>query len=286
MLDLFAPLSPAARSDNRRAYRAFLADRDGTVDAERRTLSRREELMERHIRPPAKLRAIDAELFERQYRSFDRSLETSDEMLLLLLMVKMNAAEAYGVNRSFDKAFKRAVADKDDLELVLLLEEGYHTRILLSTSTLYGVNVSTPYSPAAALRALIAGVAEMPQFVARPLLLASELLGVLSFMGMLQLVGHVFKEDPELRDGFEERICEILVDEIGHVSFNRTCLGAAGLAQARVMLPLVATGVRNAIPEHTVLTQRLDFKATMDPGAVVGPRSVLPESVKRQAFLA
>jgi hypothetical protein len=286
MLDLFSPLSPEARAENRRAYRSFLADRDGEVDPEGRTLSRREELMERHLRPLANPRPIDRALFDKQYRSFDRRVETPDEMLLLLSTVKLNAAEAYGVGRTFDKTYERAVRENDDVELILQIEEGYHTRILLSSAVLYGMNVSVPFSPSAALRALITGIADMPEVLARPLLLASEILGTVVFLNLLFLARRVLKDDPELRDAYEERIIEILIDELGHVSFNRMCLGSRGLARARFLLPFVSHGLKNSIAEYGTLCRQLGVELVLNPDTVVGPRSALPEAVKRSAFLA
>jgi hypothetical protein len=282
MLDLFSPLPPAARLENRRAYRAFLADRDGTVDVARRTLSRREERMVRHLRPLSQTRPIDRALFERQYRSFDPKVETPEEMVLLLALVKTNAAEAYGVDRAFERVYRRAVRDEDDLELVLLIEEAYHTRILLSSSNLYGIDAKAPFSPRAAFRALIGGIADMPEFVARPITLAAEILGTLAFLSLLETAGRVLKHDPELRDSIEERIIEILVDEIGHVSFNRTCLGPAGLAQARMLLPLIARGLKDTVVEMGALGAGV----TPDVAMLVGPRSALPEAVRSTAFLA
>lgn len=281
MTDLFAPLSPAARSDSRRAYRSFLADRDGTLDVTRRTLSLREARMARHLRPFPRPRPLDRALFERQYRAFDRKVETPADVLLLLALVKTNAAEAYGVNRAFDKVYRRAVREKDDVELVLLVEETYHTKILLSTSNLYGVEVTAPFSPKAALRAIIGGIADMPEVVSRPMTLAAEILGTLGFLKLLGAAGRVLEHDPELRDEVEERIIEILVDEIGHVSFNRACLGAPGLAQARLLLPLVARGFKSQIGE----IDALGITLAAEPEALVGPRSLLPEAVRAAAFL-
>jgi hypothetical protein len=282
MLDLFSPIAPQARTETRRAYRAFLADRDGAVDAPRRTLSRREGMMARHLRPLAKPRPIDRALFYKQYASYDRKIETPADVLLLLALVKTNAAESYGVNRGFEKVYERALRDNDDLELVLLIEEGYHTKILLSASILYGMEVTAPFTPRAALRALIGGIVTMPEAVSRPLTLATEILGTLTFLRLLQAAGRILKDDPEVRDEVEERITEILVDEIGHVSFNRTCLGPAGLAQAQMLLPIVARGLKGQFGELDALGVGL----SPDPDALVGPRSALPEAVLRAAFVA
>jgi hypothetical protein len=282
MLDLFSPVPPEARRENLGAYRQFLAARDGDVDPENRTLTRREEKMQDYLSPVSNPRPLDRALFDRQYADFDPRVETSEEMLLLLAMVKTNALESYGVNRGFNKAYKKAIRNDDDLELILLIEETYHTRILLSSSRLYGMDVTAPFAPGAALKALIGGIVTMPEFVARPLTLAAEVLGTLTFLKLLTRAGDILKDQPELRDAVEERLTEVLIDEIGHVSFNRMCLGTAGLAQARVLLPLIATALGGQIGEIAAL------------GAAAAPTSdslalaagAFPEAVRRQAFLA
>jgi hypothetical protein len=45
MLDIFKPLPLADRRANLAAYEKFLVERDGTMDVEKRLLSRREERM-------------------------------------------------------------------------------------------------------------------------------------------------------------------------------------------------------------------------------------------------
>ncbi|MEP7051111.1 MAG: hypothetical protein ABJB12_12200 [Pseudomonadota bacterium] len=282
MIDIFSPMSSDARREQRVAYRGFLAERDGVPDLERRTLSRREQSLGRFMLPLAAQRGLDRPLFASQYAKFDRARATSPELLLLITLVKVNAAEAFGVNSTYEQAFRRAAHEQDDLELVLLIEETYHTKILLSTARLYGMDVQAPYTPPTALRALIGGIAHAPEFLSRPLTLASEIFGTLSFLKLLQAARTILKHDPELRDAVEERLTEVLIDEIGHIAFNRMCLGRAGLAQARAMLPLVARGLRNAMPEFEALGVELSCAGAES----VTTSAALPEEVRRAAFIA
>jgi hypothetical protein len=282
MLDLFSPLPPEARRENLGAYRQFLAARDGDVDPEQRTLTRREEKMQDFLGPVANPRPVDRALFDKQYAGFDSRVETPEEMLLLLALVKTNAVEAYGVNQGFKKAYKRAIRNDDDLELVLLIEETYHTRILLSSSRLYGMDVTAPFVPNTGLKALIGGIIHMPEFVSRPLTLATEILGTMTFLNLLNTAGRILKDQPELRDAVEERLTEVLIDEIGHVSFNRMCLGSAGLAQARALLPIIAVAVGKQIGEIAAL----GAFANPTSDALAQAAGSFPETVRRQAFLA
>lgn len=282
MLDIFAPMEPAVRKEQRLAYRKFLADRDGIADVQQRTLSRREQSMSRFLRPLAVGRELDRALFDAQYEEFDPGRPTPREMLLLITLVKVNAAEAFGVNSTYERALRRASTERDDLELMLLIEESYHTKILLSSARLYGMEVQAPYTPPTALRALIGGIARTPEFFSRPLTLASEVFGTLSFLKLLSAAGSVLKHDPELRDAVEERLTEVLIDEIGHIAYNRMCLGRTGLARARAMLPLVARGLRNAMPEF----EALGIELSCEGAERVTTSQGLPEAVRRAAFVA
>ena len=129
-MEAFSPVSSTARPKILRDYREYLRARDGIVDVTERTLSKREDAMRRFL--TAGDRWMDRELFDRQYQRFDPKRETPPETLLLLALVKVNAAEAYGVHQTIDGALGRARRSDDDTELVLLVEESYHTRILLS----------------------------------------------------------------------------------------------------------------------------------------------------------
>jgi hypothetical protein len=284
MLDIFKPLPPADRRANLAAYQKFLVDRDGAVDIEKRQLSRREERMVRYEKPLSAIRDIDRELFATQYASFDPKVETPPELLLLVALVKINAAEAFGVNRNFERVLRRAVKNDDKCELTLLIEETYHTRILLSTALSYGIEVKSAYEPPAALRALIGTIAVSPMAIARPLTLASEVLAILLFLNLLEKARVVLRHDGELRDAVEERLCEIITDELGHMSFNRQWLGAVGIAQARMLLPLVAASLSGMFPEVRALGSMSSASESEVMGLASGER--LPEQVLRNAFLS
>jgi hypothetical protein len=283
-MDVFALVPKQDRGPLRADYRAFLAARDGTLDLEARTLSKREERLQRFfVSQGSRSRAIDRDLFDSQYARFDTRRSTPDEVLLLLSLLKVNAAEAFGVSETFDRVFTRAKELDDDTELLLLVEESYHTKILLSAASIYGLEVSTTFTPPAALRALISGILHAPDVVARPLTLAGEILGTMVILNLLEATGRVFRDEPVLRDAIEERLTDVLVDEIGHVSFNRLCLGPAGLAQARLLLPIVATGLGNSVPEIGLLGAA-QSRASAERFAATVRR--LPAAVRDNAFFA
>jgi hypothetical protein len=284
MLDIFKPLPVADRRANLAAYHQFLIERDGVMDVEKRLLSRREERMAKYERPLSRIRDMDRDLFAAQYAAFNPKVETPPEMLLLIALVKINGAEAFGVNQSFDKVLRRAVKNDDMCEMMLLIEETYHTRILLSTSLSYGIEVKSAYAPPASIRTLISTIGMSPLVIARPLTLAAEVLAVLLFLNLLEKTRVVLRHDPELRDSVEERLCEIITDEIGHMSFNRQCMGAWGIAQAKILLPLVAMGLSRAFPDIKALGAMSAASDSEVQSLATGSR--LPAQVMRSAFIS
>ena len=120
--------------------------------------------------------------------------------------------------------------------------------------------------------------------ISRPITLCGEIIAVMMFANMLERARDVLQHDPELRDMIEERIIEVLVDEIGHISFNRLHMSAAALLKARLIFPLVARSLTNVIPELRALgavpkAPSADLAVFADP---VG----FPEVVRRQSFFA
>jgi hypothetical protein len=284
LVDIFRPIPAEARRESLAAYQKFLVARDGAMNLEKRQLSHREERMGRYESPLSRVREMDRELFTSQYADFDAKVEMPPELLLLLALVKINAAEAFGVEASYEKVLRRAVKNDDTCELMLLIEETYHTRILLSTSLSYGIEVKAPYKPPAALRTLIGAIGASPMVIARPLTLASEVLAILLFLNLLEKSRVVLRHDPELRDSVEERLGEIITDEIGHMSFNRACMGPLGIAQARMLLPLVAIGISGAFPELNALGTMSSASDGEVQSLASGKR--LPEHVVRSAFIS
>lgn len=100
--DIFDPISGLEREEKLRAFGEFLKARDGPPDLAKRTLSGREEQLQRFQEAQALFPGVvNRALFEAQYRHFDKRVPTPKEMLLLLTFVKFNNTEAYTVEKSF-----------------------------------------------------------------------------------------------------------------------------------------------------------------------------------------
>jgi hypothetical protein len=284
MRDLFLSVPKELRQPKLQEYEHYLIERDGELEIETCTLSKREALMKKHEARPAATAQMDPTEFRAHYVAFDKRKPISSEMLLLLSLVKINSAEAYGVARNFQRTMARAMQNGDHSELRILCEEGYHTRILLSSANHYGIEVKEPYVPPSALRILIGSIASAPATLTRPLVLAGELIATLMFTKLLAVIPRILGHAPEIRDAIEERVLEICTDEHGHISFNRLHATPADFAQLRLILPITARVMMTAFPEivklgvyPTNILQELPLLA--DPKRI-------PTAVRREAFLA
>jgi hypothetical protein len=101
-------------------------------------------------------------------------------MVSLLALVKVNAAESYGVARNFPRTLGPALKADNDSELRMSCEECYHTRVFLRSANHYGIESRRPYHPPSALRIMIGGTATAP--MARPLTLAGDIIATLMFI--------------------------------------------------------------------------------------------------------
>ena len=281
MLPLFEPPAPGSVDDGLRAYAEYLAKRDGPPDFERRTLAHRERETLRYEQDAVLYDGpFDHALLARQHRSYDAERATPPEMQLLLCFLKVNANEAYAVERVLERP--RAHDRSPELQRLALLEEGYHTRILLSAARLFGAEVKEAAAPVRTTRAITAGIARLPELASRPITLAAEVIGIVTFLRTLVAVRHVARDRPALRDALEERVTEVLVDELGHLSLNRLLATRGTFSALRAIVPAIALGTRGALPEAEalgILPVPVRDAWTFDPVA-------LPDEVRRRAFIA
>lgn len=285
MRDMFALVPKDLKQATLREYTQYLRDRDGELDLNARTLSKREVSVKKYETPPKLTEVMNEAEFRAQYRAFDKRNPPNSEMLLLLALVKVNAAEAYGVARNFQRTMDRALKENSQAELMILCEETYHTRILLSSANRYGIEVNEPYKPPSALRVMIGGIATAPMAIARPLTLAGEIIATLMFTKLLELAPRVLRHSPQTRDAIEERLAEICTDEHGHISFNRMHASAADLAETRLILPLTAKIMGATVFQEIAALGAFPNDVLGELPLLTDPRRI-PEVVRKQAFLA
>jgi hypothetical protein len=279
---IYSPIPESAREDLLLAYRRFLERRNGDMNFEK-GFSLREDWLRQAAGWEGQYQGkVDEAAFNRAYASFDAVKGLSLQEVALLTFVKANAGEAYGVEVVGKARQKRYDTTKlfYQVEKLLGFEETYHTRILIGATQHFGVKVEGAWKPPLRLRLLIGTLAHAPGLFFHPILLASEIAGVFMFQWMLKRVGEIFKDQPAVRESMEQRLIEILVDEVGHVAFNRMAVGPTGLSVARKMAAGVLRGVSGHTPEYKALGMTEDEMSKLNSFDL----QHLPDEVLRRAY--
>jgi hypothetical protein len=233
-------------------YLQFLERRNGASAADAPFAHRERWLAHANASPERYGRTLAPETFDRNFAAFD-GREVEDPCLrAMLAFVKINSGEAYGVEAVGRARRKRPQSDTPmaRVERMVMREEEYHTRILLGATHQFGLAPPNgAYRPPLAVKALIGTLVHAPEAFFHPVLLAAEVAGLFHFNWLLVRVGEVFASWPALRDGLESRLVEILIDEVGHVAFNRAAVGPHGITAARALAPNVAFATAAMLPE-------------------------------------
>lgn len=281
----FGPVPEGPREDVMRAHLTHLEKRNGTTDA-KAPYPRREEWLARSREADAQYEGVlDHGLFERSFRRYDRAAASSSAMIALLAFVKLNASEAYGVEvLEQSRAPQRDRSNVfDHVEALLVSEENYHTRILLGAARQFGVaEPRSPYRPPLMVQGLMQTLSRVPKSFFHPVLLGGEVGGIFAFHWMLKRVGKLFPDQPRVREMMEQRLIEILIDEVGHAAFNRQKVGPAGIRAAAMLAPHVAHYGVGIMPEVQVLGWDRHTPAELESFDL----SSLPAEVRDRGFFA
>ncbi len=237
---LFTPLPSQLRQQIAEEYVAYALRRDGEPDVGRRTLARREEYFRQlSQRPPVCWdgEAIDPVAF-RQWHRGERPLRDAPALSRWLVRIaRANEGEGWGVEYllqrgGFDGLGRggRPLRPRDFADL----EETYHTRIFREVARLFGLEYELRRPPRV-IRASVMLMARLPQRSSYLLLLAGEIMGTVAFLLLATQGEELLASRPAVRDRVRELLDEILVDEVGHVTF---LLGSMTRLELTAVIPL------------------------------------------------
>src|SRR5215470_11524628 len=225
MLDerLFTPLPASLRQRIADDFIAFALARDGEPNVRQRTLTRREAFFERLAEQPA-LRwdgpPIDPEEFTRWHRG-NRSLAEAPPLLAWLVKVaRANEGEGWGVEYLLDRGGFDGLGRGGRLQPrdFADLEETYHTRIMREVVRLFGIEYDLR-TPPKVVQQSVKLMARLPRQASYMLLLAGELMGTIAFAHMARQGEKLLADHPAVCERVRMLLDEILIDEVGHVTF-------------------------------------------------------------------
>jgi hypothetical protein len=226
MLDprLFTPLPASERARMASDFVAFALERDGEPDVERRLLARRERFFrdfETRRKPAWTGEPIEQKDFDDFFHAVRPIREASPLLAWLVHVARANEGEGWGVEYLLDRGGfdglgrgGGALAPRDFADL----EETYHTRILRAVVNLFGVDYELR-PPPRVIQDSVRLMAHLPRAASYMLLLAGELMGTVAFAHMQATGERLLSQDDDMRACIRELLDEIMVDEIGHVTF-------------------------------------------------------------------
>lgn len=287
-LSFYGPAPELARGEDVLAdYRRFLLERNGEGFLAREA---RMQSTEFDATQAPSVLPLDAARFNRNYARFGEREVTADE-LALLSFVKINAGEAYGVQcvAAAREKQQRAPSVAVELESLVAREEQFHTRLLVGAAGHFHdagsgarLAVTGAWTPALPLRVLIGALVHAPKALFHPVLLGAEIAGVFTFNWLLRRLSSLFPDAPAVRESMEKRLIEVLIDEVGHITFNRMLVGDTGRKVARTLAAQVVWSQQLASGELRGLgfgRDELGRLASFD-------LADLPGEVRRHAFFA
>jgi hypothetical protein len=288
MLDprLFTPLPPAERAALGDAYLAFVRERDGEPDLARRRLARREawfaELTARPL-PEWTGERIDRDAFRRWHLGERRLRDASPLAVWLVAIARANEGEEWGVDYLLDRGGFQGLGKHGVLQPrdFADLEETYHTRIFKEIVRLFGLDFELR-PPPRPIQQSVKLMAYLPESLSFTLLAAGELMGTIAFLELAERGERLLAGQPAVLARVRELLDEILIDEVGHVTY---LLGSMG--------PVRLSTVRATAKAYQRFTRRSYYKGMRDDsvlkymmhGIEHYSLALFPERVLRRSFV-
>ncbi|MBN2148945.1 MAG: hypothetical protein JW726_16290 [Anaerolineales bacterium] len=250
----YGKVDDAQREALLQAYVDYLTRRNGDIDPQTGCLPLREISLEQMNSSDVRFQGqISQAHFDRLFANFSASdPELHPALLALLLFCKMNAGEAYGV-RVVKAVHARRWRQSQDLPSRAISfaqeEEEYHTRILVGAAHYFNIRADGSYLPRLALKVLIGSLAYAPKVLFHPILYGAEVAGVYVFNWTLNRVRTMIQGQPQLVEALEQRLIQVIIDEIGHVAFNRLVLGEKGRQLGQFLAAQTVKGLPSITPE-------------------------------------
>lgn len=288
MLDprLFKALPAAERRALGERYLAFVRERDGEPDLKHRTLARREAwftALRAKSAPTFSGEKIDPAAF-RAWHLGERPLRDASPLVVWLVgIARANEGEEWGVDYLLDRGGFQGLGRHGTLQPrdFADLEETYHTRIFKEIVALFGLEFELR-PPPAPIQQSVKLMAYLPESLSFTLLAAGELMGTVAFLELAERAEKLLADEPAILARVRDLLDEILIDEVGHVTY---LLGTMGPARLSV--------VRTTAKAYQRFTRRSYYQGMRDDSVIAYmirgienySLALFPERVLRRSFV-
>jgi hypothetical protein len=255
---LFAALPVPVRTGAADNYLQYLKGREGRLDLATRTMSLREPFFAELAKSPVQAEiGLNIEQFHKNHDAERPEPGLSRELLWLLAVAKANRTECYGMETHI---VVNGILDGEaaDTQAYVDMQEVYHTRILLDVLRCFGLEIAIG-RPSLASRLSVQAMVRLPQKFALPLILCSEFVATVVFRLLLDTGRELFGHLPDVWPRVAKLLQQIMIDEVGHITYCQARLGPFGLWMARALLPVVSASLLSDQQEFAQLVGRDRF---------------------------
>ena len=288
MLDprLFTALPAAERRALGESYLAFVRERDGEPDLARRTLARREAWFDELRRRPLPTwsgERIAPDDFKRWHLGERPLRDASPLCVWLVAIARANEGEEWGVDYLLDRGGFQGLGKHGRLQPrdFADLEETYHTRIFKEIVRLFGLDFELR-PPPRPIQQSVKLMAYLPESLSFTLLAAGELMGTVAFLELAERAERLLKDHPATLTCIRDLLDEILIDEVGHVTYLLGTMGPTRLsvvrATARAYQRFTRRSYYQGMRDDSVLAYMVNGIENYSLG-------LFPERVLRRAFV-
>jgi hypothetical protein len=280
---LFTPLPAPQRRRIADEFVAFALRRDGTPDLGARSLAHREAFFARLRELPAPRwdgPPIDPAEFARWHRGGAPLSEAPPLIAWLVKVARANEGEGWGVDYLLDRGGFDGLGAGGTLQPrdFADLEETYHTRIMREIVQLFGLDYTLRVPPWP-IQQSVKLMARLPHQASYMLLLAGELMGTVAFAHMARQGEALLRDHPAVWARVEALLDEILIDEVGHVTFLLGSMRGWQLAVIQRLALVYAESSRRSYTDDP------RDAAVMHDGLCNYSLAIMPERVLRRAFV-
>ena len=220
---LFHALPARRRHELDEAYIEYCYARFGAPDFENRSFAKREEFLAAfrvRNKPSWNGPAVAQTEFDRYYHGGASLDEAPPLVAWLVRMARSNAIEGWGVRWHLDRAhYERdfPAGVRPTSRALATMQELYHDELLREAVRLFGIEFYL-HLPGRGMQQLFKGESFLPEPLARPLTLVSEIIGSVAFLDMRNRADELLAVDPAMLETVRSLIDEVIVDEIGHIT--------------------------------------------------------------------
>lgn len=161
-------------------------------------------------------------------------------------MARSNAIEGWGVRYHLDRShYERKFAEgrRPTARALATMQELYHDELLREAVRLFDLEFEL-YLPGRGMQQMFKSSSFLPEPVAEPLTLVTEIIGSVAFLDMRNRAEVLLADEPELLVAVRHLIDEVIINEIGHVTVLLATLNGPQLLAARRATPIISALVQ------------------------------------------